>query len=276
MSGITIDVTGVPVVEVLLTVIAALLYYLARLLRELLQTVRALQNKPSTESSRTAALETPKPQPPSRPIKLSAEQFQACMLEGGDIDVALFIKACRSFCTQVLQVIGPFTVLSVREVHSNMQKVERSFELAPENYRSMRALLEAECGAGYHQAGGILADPSAAIGLLWARRGLGFWVEVFKDHESWLGAKHADNPEVLKLSVKTAYESTVGRFNGWVMQNSFSLALRTAPKAFPAFAPSEELLQEDLMQFVEAVGQLLTQMAAIHKALDLEDLRKSL
>jgi len=56
--------------------------------------------------------------------------------------------------------------------------VEQSFELAP--VRSMRELLEAELGAQMHQPGGLLADPSAAMGLLWARRGLEFWIHVFK------------------------------------------------------------------------------------------------
>ena len=51
-------------------------------------------------------------------------------------------------------------------------------ELAP--VRSMRELLEAELGAQMHQPGGLLADPSAAMGLLWARRGLEFWIHVFK------------------------------------------------------------------------------------------------
>ena len=44
----------------------------------------------------------------------------------------------------------------------------------------MRELLEAELGAQMHQPGGLLADPSAAMGLLWARRGLEFWIHVFK------------------------------------------------------------------------------------------------
>ena len=57
-------------------------------------------------------------------------------------------------------------------------QVEQSFELAP--VRSMRELLEAELGAQMHQPGGLLADPSAAMGLLWARRGLEFWIHVFK------------------------------------------------------------------------------------------------
>ena len=62
-----------------------------------------------------------------------------------------------------------------------MRKVEQFFDLAPARSRSMRALLEAETASGMHQPGGLLTDPSAAMGLLWARRGLAFWVLVYKD-----------------------------------------------------------------------------------------------
>lgn len=41
-------------------------------------------------------------------------------------------------------------------------------------------------------------------------------------------------------------------------------------------APSEELLQEDMTRWVAALDRLLPVMENMHKALDLEDQRKSL
>ena len=78
-------------------------------------------------------------------------------------------------------VVLPAGAVHVSQVHANMRKVEQFFDLAPARYRSMRALLEAETASGMHQPGGLLTDPSAAMGLLWARRGLAFWVLVYKD-----------------------------------------------------------------------------------------------
>ena len=34
---------------------------------------------------------------------------------------------------------------------------------------------------GIHRPGGVLADPSGAMGFLWSRRGLAFWYEVTTD-----------------------------------------------------------------------------------------------
>ena len=46
----------------------------------------------------------------------------------------------------------------------------------------MVTMLEEECSSGMHSRGAVLAGPSAAIGLLWARRGLSFWVALFRPH----------------------------------------------------------------------------------------------
>lgn len=54
--------------------------------------------------------------------------------------------------------------------------------LAHRSFQSMQQMLQEECSSGMHAPGGILADPSAAIGLLWARRGLLFWVCLFRPH----------------------------------------------------------------------------------------------
>ena len=46
----------------------------------------------------------------------------------------------------------------------------------------MAMMLDEEVSSGMHSPGGVLADPSAAIGLLWARRGLAFWIALFRPH----------------------------------------------------------------------------------------------
>ena len=42
----------------------------------------------------------------------------------------------------------------------------------------MRGLLELERDSGIHGAGGMLADPSAAMAILWLRRSMDFMVGV--------------------------------------------------------------------------------------------------
>ena len=50
--------------------------------------------------------------------------------------------------------MGPFTVLTIRAIHANADKVKLTYDLAPERHRSMRLLLESEVTAGMHQPGG--------------------------------------------------------------------------------------------------------------------------
>ena len=73
------------------------------------------------------------------------EHLEAGGVEG--VQVPLFIAACKNYC-EVLHIIGPFTMLTVREVNANMAKIETSLQLDAVAYRSMRALLTAEVDAG--------------------------------------------------------------------------------------------------------------------------------
>jgi hypothetical protein len=330
-GGITIRIPHLPVIELILVVIALLLF---RILRSMQDVVRLLRTMQSDEISHQPRSEKRRSSPPSsrqnrypndvgptrsegtgqndtgsekhstpdrsswsseqpaRPLKVSAGHFAKCLVGAADVDVALFIAACENYC-KVLTLIGPFTLLSIREVHSNMKKIEHSFELAPLRYRSMRELLDAENAAGMHQPGGLIVDPSAAMGLLWARRGLQFWIIVFRDlvaqHESRVSRSHpevtgqSDNSSIgankldnLKDIVERGYAASLQPFFGWLSNNSMSLALRAVPAEFPMLAPTMGELLEDLQEWADVVGQLVERMVTMQLELDLEDKRKSI
>ena len=206
---LVVDIPPIPLTEALLVAVAVLLYCCLRTLREGLGVLKELQKGAATGQeqqqhalgrsatpSRNGSMVLARPSaqmatPPSpvpmvdRPVErflqLSAQRFAECLLDQEDVDTREFIRACRHFAT-VLEKAGPFTMLSIRETHSNIAKIEQTYLLNSEKFRSMFAMLEEECSTGMHAPGGILADPSAAIGLLWARRGLQFWVSIVKPH----------------------------------------------------------------------------------------------
>ena len=204
--SITVDIPPIPLTEVLL---ALLIYLVWRCLEQmtegnkLLRELRELQAGGSPNGTMVARRGTPSAssndpskQPVTRPLRQpaapivverfladSAQLFAECLLDEGDVDVNRFLRACRFFAT-VLEKAGPFTMLSIRETQSNIQKIEGTFLLDPERFRSMHSLLQEEVSSGMHAPGGLLADPSAAIGLLWARRGLQFWVSFFRPHNT--------------------------------------------------------------------------------------------
>ena len=234
-NAIVLTLPPLPVLEILLVIVVILLCRLLVkldhglvLFREVRETLQQLQqqqqqggsvkggNLVSSPYARAASphatrrrLDAPAspedfslaPPPVERLMGDSAQQFAECLLDEKDIDVARFIKACRHF-TRVLEKIGPFTMLSVRETHSNLTKIEQTFLLDPTRFQSMYTMLEEEVSSRMHSPGGHLADPSAAIGLLWARRGLSFWISLFRPHvEEYLREhqhKHAST-DVLSL-----------------------------------------------------------------------------
>ena len=80
---------------------------------------------------------------------------------------------------RVAEVFGPLLQLAVKNDEANFAKVRKAWTamLAAEPDRdcaTLRQLLTMEKASGIHKAGGVLADPSAAIALVWMRRTLTF------------------------------------------------------------------------------------------------------
>lgn len=376
-TRLVITLPPIPVTEVLLAIIAVLLFTMCRLLKDIAHSSRVLAGLEQARRVPTLALpgnQTPDDAPSprasfalatpemaiserQRPLQLSAQLFEQALFGEDDVLVPAFIAACRNYCN-VLNIIGPFTMLTVKEVHSNMAKIETSLELDSQAYRSMRALLKAEKATGMHQPGGVLTDPSAAMGLLWSRRGLGFWLEIYRQIVDPNGARvmsstrtkskstgnnstgnspplistpgsptppdrsRPTTPPLAPLTpgsssstamtspapasaggaagsssvsatsvssgdttvnfrevVNRAYEVSCQPFNGFVTRHSFKLTLGVVPDwalITPKLAPSEAEVYEDLRRWVAALDQVLPRMEALHKALDLEDMRKSI
>ena len=214
-----------------------------------------------------------------RPLEVSAAQFRDALLGSDDVAVPRFMRACRAYADCVLQRMGPFTLLSIREVHSNMRKVQLTHDIDPSTLGTMRAILQREIAGAMHQPGGLIADPSAAMGLLWARRGLAFWVHFYRACEAHEASGEEAQSFAIQRAVTAAYEAELQPHNGWVTRHSFALATRTAGEwdAIRAkLAPTDTALRDDLQSWLRAVVPLLERMGALQKALDLEDTRKSI
>ena len=254
-----------------LLAVAVFLYYLCALLNEgiglLRETVNALQERRVVEA--TAVAEAPKqalaavpaspvPEEPTRPLKVSTAEFTQALLGDSDVATGPFIEACRAYCA-VLKHLGPWTSPSVREVHANCHKIEHAFEMEPSRYKSMRALLQAEKSLGMHKEGALLQDPSAAMGLLWARRGLGMWVHLFRERLDSGPARNSEggtaDTGAFKRSVEAAYNEVLLPFQGWLSSRAFALSALAVPAAFPSLAPTEGEMEEDLRAWLDVMDQ---------------------
>mmetsp|Transcript_28763 Transcript_28763/g.80991 ORF Transcript_28763/g.80991 Transcript_28763/m.80991 type:complete len:307 (+) Transcript_28763:189-1109(+) len=199
------------------------------------------------------------------PLLKSKEGFSQCMVGEEDVDVQKFMEASREF-SKVLSSLGSFTKSLVGEVESNIKKIESFFSKDPQSYTSMRALLEAEQASGIHQSGGKLADPSSAMGLVWARRGLNLWVTTFE--EILKSGEKVD----LRQCAQKAYSTVLEPHNGFVTRSSFGVTFRRFPKwerVHPRLGSSEQLHQ-NMEEWVSTLKPLMQRMEKMHADMDLE------
>ena len=88
------------------------------------------------------------------------------------------------------EALGGFITLANKNDEGNLRKLKKAWaalERSEGNSRggevggkcaTLRGLLELERDSGIHGRGGVLADPSAAMAILWLRRSMDFMVGV--------------------------------------------------------------------------------------------------
>ena len=92
------------------------------------------------------------------------------------------------------EALGGFITLANKNDEGNLRKLKKAWvalERSEGNSRgggnkcaTLRGLLELERDSGIHGRGGVLADPSAAMAILWLRRSMDFMVGVQVGQES--------------------------------------------------------------------------------------------
>ena len=227
-------------------------------------------------------------------LSQSALHFTSCKVGKHDVDVAAFVDATQAY-TERLRKFGSFTIGSINQVLACLKKVEDARRTLSDTaspgsrakrrkaLRSMKALLTAELEQGMHGSGGELKDPSAAMGLLWLRRGLAFWARLFELEVERLAANAFESgpPGTLLLQTEQAYAAEVDAFHGWVSRKAFALSMRAAPE-WDAMSergglPTDGKKRHDeLRDWARAINGLLARMKDMHIKLDLEDKRRSI
>ena len=91
------------------------------------------------------------------------------------------LDAVEKFCL-FGRMFGPLMAIGVRNDEVNVRKAREAWSRheAAAPHGTAREVLEAEKASGVHRAGGVLADPSAAISLLWMRRSLQFLAAIMR------------------------------------------------------------------------------------------------
>ena len=139
----------------------------------------------------------------------------------------------------------------------------------------MRALLVSELQRGSRRPEGGPARSSGAEALLWARLGLSFWVETFKET---LRSRSS-----LQDATRDGFKRSLARYLDGFGRAAFNVAARQTPNwdvvrerthlGCSNGVCSEEQLASELRSFVKEVEPVLVRMTQLQKAVGLEDPR---
>jgi pleckstrin family protein A (phosphoinositide binding specific) protein 8 len=97
-----------------------------------------------------------------------------------------------------------------------LKKLQKKYDQDIRKYKTLQGIVETEVAAGTTQA-----KNSATDALLWLKRALEF-ILVFLQ-------RVLDGEQDLTKCAKVAYEASLKKFHGWIVQGIFSLALRAVP-----------------------------------------------
>jgi len=213
----------------------------------------------------------------ARPLVSNKETFSKCVLPGGDIDVYAYERGCRNFADHVMEGMCIGGRLMAVTTHANVEKLRESlanYELTtgmPAG-RSLRALYHWEAKQKMHEPGGVIADPSAAMGVLWCRHGLQTWINFFE-----LSMAHAD-PQDCGVLMEEAIEASHGELVGWWSRQTVALACKTMgpwEELAQTVGPSRADTELDAKAWCRVVTEVIVALKALQKECDYEDQRCS-
>ncbi len=187
------------------------------------------------------------------------------------------------------RAFGPVMLLVNQNCEANLRKVRKVIErfgaTEPKRVSTLRGLLEAEKATGIHRPGAVLADPSAAIALLWTRRTLQFFLQCL------IGTCEMGGSATMTMSdvAAAAYRMHLEPFHGWFLKNTFTLTLNGVPSresVLQKICGSRRLSHEtherdselaavrEIRECIDVLRVVVDGMRALFEELDLEDMRK--
>ena len=199
-------------------------------------------------------------------------------------------KFCDAFQLMIEQssVLGPLMALAIKNDEGNLRKLTTAWRkqqaVDKAKCETCRGLLELEKASGIHRPGGVLADPSAAIALIWMRRSLEFLRSV---HARILEDLDGDAPSTgnssLSAFAKNAYAEHLEQFHNWLLKNTFAMALNGMPsrnEVFQRLAPHvpepqrTQIVCQELRECIKFINKVTDSLCTMFAELDLEDTRK--
>lgn len=134
----------------------------------------------------------------------------------GKIVTKTFLDACSSI-VPFFDILGSTAFSPVKsDINGNVSKLQKKYDTDREKYSTLQSIVESE-----HAEGKTKEKNSATDALLWLKRALEFIGVLFTEVLS--------GQQDLGKCAKKAYESTLKKYHGWIVQGIFSIALKAVP-----------------------------------------------
>lgn len=212
----------------------------------------------------------------SRPLMRMTDRLGLTFHGDSDLDIDAIMDAGETFIEVCRVFGGPFAALTVHEARMNLDKIKEGMREVGAAGSSLKSVLFSEVRSGMHGAGGVLKDPSAAMGILWLIRFIAFWEEICSLRSKLQPPADAATP--LRGTVEDAYSRCLQPYHGWVTQKAFEMAFHASPtweEVLPYFADSPDVFREDVKAFTRVSQGLQDRVMSALRELDLVDIRKS-
>ncbi|KAK2155580.1 hypothetical protein LSH36_236g02033 [Paralvinella palmiformis] len=188
--------------------------------------------------------------------------------ENGNIDTETFLKAGKQI-VPIFDVLGTAFMPVKSDVEGNITRLSKKYNSDQEKFHFLKAILEDELERKCAQD-----KYSSTQALLWFKRTLEyitlFLQILIEDHKS--GTK----TENMGPFIRRAYDETLKKYHGWLVQKVFSVVSRAAPwrKDFlKALAGGQDDFEDEVISDMEQyIRQVRVTIASVHNMLTELDL----
>ncbi|XP_076452536.1 glycolipid transfer protein-like [Babylonia areolata] len=140
--------------------------------------------------------------------------------EGDQLQTDVFLEASRQILPFIDNLGKAFSLVK-KDVQGNVEKIEKHYKKDPEKYKTINAIVEED------QSAEKKGMSDGCVGVLWLRRGLGFFHAIFVELLADVKNNVAD--ENFSPAVSRAYESTLKQFHGWMTQKVIGGVIKLVP-----------------------------------------------
>lgn len=189
------------------------------------------------------------------------------------VDTKCFLKSV-SHIPSFFDCLGSRVFSPIKsDISGNITKIHGIYVKDPEKYATLQQILEAEREAH----GAQWPDVGATLALMWLKRGLRFIQILLKSLAD--GERDENNPNLIRVNITKAYDESLKRYHGWIVQKIFKAALIAAPYKsdfLKALSKGEEVKDEEcwanvrlfLVNFTATVDAIYEMYTALDAELD--------